>query len=210
MILTRWGFSVNLEWIDNQRVEVNVDNYEWVIVFLPYGIKNPNFAGLVGELLRNSSSKFNNDECPRVYTCVWLMPKPNSYWVRVGNIRIVQMFPLWSRVYVVVHRSSCAKPSDDLGCVFHKENWQLVQSTLGSFGILGDWLSFKIPYTRGAKRKCAKVNDPYMVWPLRVFGDAIWIDKYTVGIYGLDESSVPWVPWHLSSWVYRWHVSLFD
>jgi hypothetical protein len=31
------------------------------------------------------------------------------------------------------------------------------------------------------------------------FGDAIWIDKYTISIYGLDELSFPWVPRHLSS-----------
>jgi hypothetical protein len=27
-----------LEWIDDQRVEVNVDNHEWVVVFLPHSI----------------------------------------------------------------------------------------------------------------------------------------------------------------------------
>jgi hypothetical protein len=87
------GLDINSKWIDNQRVGVIVGEHKWVIVFLPYGIKSPNFTGLVGVLLRNSSPMFNNDECPRVYTCVWLMPKPSSYQVRVGNIQIVQMFP---------------------------------------------------------------------------------------------------------------------
>jgi len=93
---------------------VNVDNHEWVVVFLPHYIESPNFAGLVCELLRYLSPTFNNDECPRVYTCVsGLMPKPKSSRFQVGNIRIVQMFSLWSRVYVVVHRLSCSKPSDN-------------------------------------------------------------------------------------------------
>jgi hypothetical protein len=68
---------------------VTIDELEWVVALLPYGIKTPNFAGLIGELLRNFSPMFNNDECPRVYTCVWLMPKPSLYRVGVGNIRIV-------------------------------------------------------------------------------------------------------------------------
>jgi hypothetical protein len=72
---------------------VNV-NHEWVVVFLPHSIESLNFAGLVGELLHDSTPMFNNDECSRVYTCVWLMPKLSSYRVRVGNIRLVQMFPL--------------------------------------------------------------------------------------------------------------------
>jgi hypothetical protein len=54
---------------------VNVDNNEWVVVFLPHGVGSSNFVGFVCELLLNSSSMFNNDECPRVHTCVWLMPK---------------------------------------------------------------------------------------------------------------------------------------
>jgi hypothetical protein len=60
-----------LEWIDNQKVEVNVDNHEWVVVFLPHTIESPNFAGLVCELLHYLSPTFDNDECPRVYTCVF-------------------------------------------------------------------------------------------------------------------------------------------
>jgi hypothetical protein len=58
---------------------VNVDNHVWVIVFLPYGIKSPNFAGLVGVVHRNSSSMFNNDECPRVYTCVFGLCLSQAY-----------------------------------------------------------------------------------------------------------------------------------
>jgi myo-inositol-1-phosphate synthase len=73
---------------------VHVDNHEWVVVFLPHCIDSPNFAGLVCELLRYLPLTFDNDECPRVYTCVWLMPKPSSCRVQVVNIRIVHMFPL--------------------------------------------------------------------------------------------------------------------
>jgi hypothetical protein len=62
---------VNSEWIDNQRVEVTVDNHEWVVVFLPHSIESPNFAGLVCELLCYLSLTFYNDECLRVYTCVF-------------------------------------------------------------------------------------------------------------------------------------------
>jgi len=29
------------------------------------------------------------------------------------------------------------------------------------------------------------------VWPLRVFGDAIQINKCTISLYGLDELSIP-------------------
>jgi len=96
-------------------------------------------------------------------------------------------------VYAIVHRLLCVKPSENQSKIFLIKNWQLAQSTQGSFGILEDWLSFEIPYTHGAKRKCAKVCDLNMVWPLRSFGDAIRIDIYTIGIYGLDESSIPWV-----------------
>jgi len=50
---------------------VNVDNHEWVVVFLPHSIESLNFAGLVCKLLRYLSPTFDNDECPRVYTCVF-------------------------------------------------------------------------------------------------------------------------------------------
>jgi hypothetical protein len=50
---------------------VNVDNHEWVIVLLPYCIESPNFVGLICELLRYLSLTFDNDGCPRVYTCVF-------------------------------------------------------------------------------------------------------------------------------------------
>jgi len=109
-----------------------------------------------------------------------------------------------------MHRLSCAKPSNDLGCVLHKENWQFVQSTLRSLDILGRLTFFWDTIDFWCVRKCVKVSDPYMVWPLWVFGDTIRIDVYTICIYGLDETSVPWAPWHLSSWVYRWHVSKRD
>jgi len=84
------------------------------------------------------------------------MPKPSSSRFQVGIIRIVQMFSLWSRVYVVVHRLSCSKPSDDQSGLFLIENWQLVQSTLKSLGILGNWLSSKMPLTFGAKSNVPK------------------------------------------------------
>jgi len=55
-----------------------------------------------------------------------------------------------------MHRLSCAKPSGDLGWVFHKENWRLVQSTHGVSIFLGDWLYFEIPLTFGAKGNVPK------------------------------------------------------
>jgi hypothetical protein len=54
-----------------KEVEVNVDNHEWEVVFLPYSIKSLTFAGLVCELLCYPSPTFDNDECLRVYTCVF-------------------------------------------------------------------------------------------------------------------------------------------
>jgi hypothetical protein len=50
---------------------VNIDNHEWVVAFLPYSIECPNFAGLVCKLLRYLSPTVDNDECLRVYTCVF-------------------------------------------------------------------------------------------------------------------------------------------
>lgn len=70
-MLTRWGFGINLVRIDDQEVEVNVDNHEWEVVFLLHCIESPNFEGLFCELLRYLSSTSDNDECPRVYTCVF-------------------------------------------------------------------------------------------------------------------------------------------
>jgi hypothetical protein len=50
---------------------VNVDNHEWIVVFLPHSIESSNFVGLVCELLYYLSPTFDNDECSRVYTCVF-------------------------------------------------------------------------------------------------------------------------------------------
>jgi hypothetical protein len=50
---------------------MNVDNHDWVVVFLSYSVESPNFAGLVCELLCYLCSTFDNDECLRVYTCVF-------------------------------------------------------------------------------------------------------------------------------------------
>jgi hypothetical protein len=63
------GFGVNLVRINDQEVEVNVDNHEWEVVFLPHCIESPNFAGLFCELLRYLSSTTMS---AREYTLVCL------------------------------------------------------------------------------------------------------------------------------------------
>jgi len=84
------------------------------------------------------------------------MSKPSSYRVRVGNIRIVLMFPLGLQVYARMHKLSCIKPSDNQSGVFLIENWQLVQSTLRSLSILRDWLSSEMPLTFATKGNVSK------------------------------------------------------
>jgi len=55
-----------------------------------------------------------------------------------------------------MNRLSCAKPSGDLGWVFHNENWRLVQSTQGVSVFLRDWLSSELPLTFGTKENIPK------------------------------------------------------
>lgn len=48
--------------------------------------------------------------------------------------------------------------------------WELTACSINSrsFGIRRDWLSFVMPLIFGTKRKCAKVNDPPIVWPIQI------------------------------------------
>ena len=72
-----------------------------------------------------------------------------------------------------------------------------------------DRLEIGLPLVEGQGGGYSEDGIPYAVWPLCVFGDAIWAHQCTGSFYGFDEPDIPGIFRSFCSHFRGWHSDLF-
>lgn len=160
---------------------MSVGNHVWVIVFLPYGIRVQTLRVLCASY---SAISLRHLTMMNVRECVFVF----GLCLSQAHIKF-ELGTSWQCICFHLSRESMR------GCI----GYQVLNlvAILDEYSII--WTDNLFSQLLGAsvfsendlllryhwllvREKICQSQRSGMVWPLRVFGDAIWIDKYTIGI----------------------------